>query len=142
MMLNRKYRTKILFATLLLTFFATGCTNESTTETIVGDSASATKDPTKLDAFYIAFSPGSDETERTFSWHTPKTNKEGFVKLRLLDEEGNVLSTEIFEATVADTQSGYSTYEAFVSGLEPNQFYNYRFGGGYRAWSESYSFRT
>ncbi|MFZ2437889.1 MAG: metallophosphoesterase family protein [Trichococcus flocculiformis] len=142
MMLNRKYRIKILFATLLLTVFATGCTNESTTETIVGDSASATKDPTKLDAFYIAFSPGSDETERTFSWHTPKTNKEGFVELRLLDEEGNVLSTEIFEATVADTQSGYSTHEASVSGLEPNQFYTYRFGDGYRAWSESYSFRT
>lgn len=80
-MLDGKQRMRILFATLLLTTLATGCTNESTTDSIAGDSASSTYDPTKLDAFYIAFSPGSDETERTFSWHTPKTNKEGFVEL-------------------------------------------------------------
>ena len=142
MMLNRKYGMKSLSLVLLLLAFATGCKNESITESVVGDSASVIYDPNKLDAFYIAFSPGVDETERTFSWHTPETKKEGLVELSLLDEEGNVVSTETFEATVTKTQSGYSTHEATVSGLEPNKNYAYRFGDGYRAWSESYTFRT
>jgi len=142
MMLNRKYGMKSLSAVLLLLAFATGCKNESITESVAGDSASTTYNPTKLDAFYIAFSPGVDETERTFSWHTPETKKEGLVELSLLDEEGNVVSTETFEATVTKTQSGYSTHEATVSGLEPNKNYAYRFGDGYRAWSESHPFRT
>lgn len=141
-MLNRNNRIKILFATLFLMAFTTGCSNSQGSDSAVMESGSTVKDPTKLDAFYIAFSPGSDETERTFSWHTPKTKKEGLVELSLVDEEGNVVSTETFEATVTDTQSGYSTHEATVTGLEEYQTYAYRFGDGYRAWSESYTFRT
>lgn len=141
-MFNRNHRLKILFATLFLIAFTTGCSNRTGSDSAVMESAATVKDPTKLDAFYIAFSPGSDETERTFSWHTPKTKKEGLVELNLLDEAGNVVSTKTFEATVSDTQSGYSTHEATAYGLESNQVYSYRLGDGYRAWSETYTFRT
>lgn len=141
-MFYRNHRIKILFATLFLTAFTTGCSNRQGSDSAVMESAATANDPNKLAAFYIAFSPGSDETERTFSWHTPKTKKEGLVELSLMDEAGNVVSTETFEATVTDTQSGYSAHEATVTGLEEYQTYAYRFGDGYRAWSESYTFQT
>nr|WP_321292727.1 metallophosphoesterase family protein [uncultured Trichococcus sp.] len=141
-MFNKKYGMRILFATLFLMAFTTACADGQNADSAVVESASTAYDPNKLDAFYVAFSPGSDETERTFSWHTPKTKKEGLVELSLLDEEGNVVSTKTFDATVTDTQSGYSTHEATVTGLEEYQTYAYRFGDGYRAWSESYMFQT
>lgn len=141
-MFHRNHRIKILFATLFLIAFATGCSNSPESDSAVLESGSTVKDPTKLDAFYIAFSPGSDETERTFSWHTPKTNKEGLVELNLLDEAGNVVSTETFDARIADTLSGYSSHKVTITGLQENKLYSYRFGDGYRAWSESYTFRT
>jgi 3',5'-cyclic AMP phosphodiesterase CpdA len=120
----------------------TGCANVSDADSSILESASTANDPNKLDAFYIAFAPGSDETERTFSWHTRGMNKKGVVELSQLDEAGNVLSSETFEATAEGVLLGQSRHKATITGLEENQLYSYHFGDGHRAWSESYTFRT
>jgi predicted phosphodiesterase len=69
-------------------------------------------------------------------------NKKAVVELSRLDEAGNVLSSETFEATVEGIFRGQSRHKATITGLEENQLYSYRFGDGHRAWSESYTFRT
>jgi predicted phosphodiesterase len=119
-----------------------GCAKEPYRDSAVEESV-ATKDaPHTLDVFHIAFAPGGDETERTFSWHTRGMNKKGVVELSQLDEEGNVLSSETFESGVEAILRGFSRHKATITGLEENQLYSYRFGDGHRAWSESYTFRT
>ena len=141
-MFNRNRRMKILFATLIMVTAMAGCTKEPYSDFAVEESV-ATKDaPYTLDVFHIAFAPGSDETERTFSWHTRGMNKKAVVELSSLDEAGNVLSSETFEATIEGILRGFSRHEATITGLEQNQLYSYRFGDGHRVWSESYTFRT
>ena len=141
-MFNRNHRMKVLFATLIIVMAMAGCAKEPYRDSPVEESV-ATKDaPHTLDVFHIAFAPGSDETERTFSWHTRGMNKKGVVELSQLDEEGNVLSSETFESNVEAILRGFSRHKATITGLEENQLYSYRFGDGHRAWSESYTFRT
>ncbi|WP_319995175.1 metallophosphoesterase family protein [Trichococcus shcherbakoviae] len=141
-MFNRNHRMKVLFATLIIVTAMAGCAKEPYRDSAVEESV-ATKDaPHTLDVFHIAFAPGADETERTFSWHTRGMNKKGVVELSQLDEEGNVLSSETFEAAGEGILRGFSSHKATITGLEENQLYSYRFGDGHRAWSESYTFRT
>ena len=141
-MFNRNHRMKVLFATLIIVMAMAGCAKEPYRDSPVEESV-ATKDaPHTLDVFHIAFAPGSDETERTFSWHTRGMNKKGVVELSQLDEEGNVLSSETFESNVEAILRGFSRHKATITGLEEKQLYSYRFGDGHRAWSESYTFRT
>ena len=141
-MFNRNHRMKVLFATLIIVTAMAGCAKEPYRDSPVEESV-ATKDaPHTLDVFHIAFAPGSDETERTFSWHTRGMNKKAVVELSQLDEEGNVLSSETFEAAGEGILRGFSSHKATITGLEENQLYSYRFGDGHRAWSESYTFRT
>ena len=141
-MFDGKRRMRILFAALLLASVASGCANGPSRDPAAKELASTKYDPHALDVFHVALAPGSDESERTFSWHTQDTNKKGVVELSRLDEEGNILSSETFEATVEDILRGRSRHKATVSGLEENQLYSYRFGDGHRAWSESYTFQT
>jgi 3',5'-cyclic AMP phosphodiesterase CpdA len=133
---------KIFFATLIIVTAIAGCAKEPYRDSAVEESVANKYAPHILDAFHIAFAPGSDETERTFSWHTRDMNKKAVVELSLLDENGNVLSSETFEATVEGIMRGQSRHKATITGLEENQLYSYRFGDGQRAWSESYTFRT
>ena len=99
-----------------------GCAKEPYRDSAVEESV-ATKDaPHTLDVFHIAFAPGADETERTFSWHTRGMNKKGVVELSQLDEEGNVLSSETFEAAGEGILRGFSSFLLFV-----HQFLNPRF---------------
>lgn len=141
-MFNRNHRMKVLFATLIIVTAMAGCAKEPYRDSVVEESV-ATKDaPHTLDVFHIAFAPGADETERTFSWHTRGINKKAIVELSQLDEEGNVLSSETFEAAGEGILRGFSSHKATITGLEENQLYSYRFGDGHRAWSESYTFRT
>ena len=141
-MFNRNHRMKVLFATLIIVTAMAGCAKEPYRDSPVEESV-ATKDaPHTLDVFHIAFAPGSDETERTFSWHTRGMNKKAVVELSQLDEEGNVLSSETFESNVEAILRGFSRHKATITGLEEKQLYSYRFGDGHRAWSESYTFRT
>ena len=141
-MFNRNHRMKVLFATLIIVTAMAGCAKEPYRDSPVEESV-ATKDaPHTLDVFHIAFAPGGDETERTFSWHTRGMNKKGVVELSQLDEEGNVLSSETFESNVEAILRGFSRHKATITGLEEKQLYSYRFGDGHRAWSESYTFRT
>ena len=72
----------------------------------------------------------------------PGHEQKGVVELSQLDEEGNVLSSETFEAAGEGILRGFSSHKATITGLEENQLYSYRFGDGHRAWSESYTFRT
>lgn len=141
-MFNRNHRMKVLFAILIIVTAMAGCAKEPYRDSAVEESV-ATKDaPHTLDVFHIAFAPGSDETERTFSWHTRGMNKKAVVELSQLDEEGNVLSSETFESNVEAILRGFSRHKATITGLEEKQLYSYRFGDGHRAWSESYTFRT
>ncbi|WP_159072210.1 purple acid phosphatase family protein [Trichococcus paludicola] len=141
-MFKRNYRMKILFATLIMVTVMTGCAKEPYRDSAVEESVATKYTPHILDAFHIAFAPGADETERTFSWHTRGINKKAVVELSRLDEAGNILSSETFEATVEGVLRGQSRHKAIITGLEENQLYSYRFGDGHRAWSESYTFRT
>jgi hypothetical protein len=119
-----------------------GCAKEPYRDSAVEESEASKYAPHILDAFYIAFAPGSDETERTFSWYTRGMNKKGVVELSQLDEEGNVLSSETFEAALEGILLGFSRHKATINGLDENQLYSYRFGDGHLAWSEFYTFRT
>lgn len=141
-MFNGKPRMKIIFATLLMVTAMAGCAKEPYRDSAVEESKATKIVPHSLEAFHIAFAPGADETERTFSWHTRGMNKKAVVELSLLDEKGNVLSSETFETTFEGILSGQSRHKATITGLEENQLYAYRFGDGQRAWSESYTFRT
>lgn len=141
-MFNRNRRMKILFATLIMVTAMAGCTKGPYSDFAVEESVATKVAPYTLDVFHIAFAPGSDESERTFSWHTRGTNKKAVVELSSLDEAGNVLSSETFEATIEGILRGFSRHEATITGLEENQLYSYRFGDGHRVWSESYTFRT
>ena len=99
-----------------------GCAKEPYRDSAVEESM-ATKDaPHTLDVFHIAFAPGSDETERTFSWQTRGMNKKAVVELSQLDEEGNVLSSETFEAAGEGSLRGFSSHKATITGpvwIEP-----------------------
>ena len=131
-MFNRNHRMKVLFATLIIVMAMAGCAKEPYRDSPVEESV-ATKDaPHTLDVFHIAFAPGGDETERTFSWHTRGMNKKGVVELSQLDEEGNVLSSETFGSAVEGILRGFSRHKATITGLEENQLYSYRFGDGAR----------
>lgn len=141
-MFNGKPRIKILFATLLMVTAMAGCAKEPYRDSAVEESVANKIAPHSLDAFHIAFAPGADETERTLSWHTRGMNKKAVVELSLLDENGNVLSSETFKATVEVVFRGQSRHKATITGLEQNQLYAYRFGDGQRAWSQTYTFRT
>ena len=141
-MFNRNHRMKVLFATLIIVMAMAGCAKEPYRDSPIEESVATKEAPHTLDVCHIAFAPGADETERTFSWHTRGMNKKGVVELSQLDEEGNVLSSETFEAAGEGILRGFSSHKATITGLEENQLYSYRFGDGHRAWSESYTFRT
>ena len=141
-MFNRNHRMKVLFATLIIVMAMAGCAKEPYRDSPIEESVATKEAPHTLDVYHIAFAPGADETERTFSWHTRGMNKKGVVELSQLDEEGNVLSSETFEAAGEGILRGFSSHKATITGLEENQLYSYRFGDGHRAWSESYTFRT
>ena len=141
-MFNRNHRMKVLFATLIIVMAMAGCAKEPYRDSPIEESVATKEAPHTLDVYHIAFAPGADETERTFSWHTRGMNKKGVVELSQLDEEGNVLSSETFGSAVEGILRGFSRHKATITGLEENQLYSYRFGDGHRDWSESYSFRT
>lgn len=141
-MFNRNHRMRILFATLIMVTVMAGCAKEPYRDSAVEESAATKAAPRILDVFHIAFAPGSDETERTFSWHTRGMNKKAVVELSRLDEDGKVLSSETFEAAVEGISRGQSRHKATITGLEENQLYSYRFGDGHGVWSETYTFRT
>ncbi|CZR04255.1 purple acid phosphatase family protein [Trichococcus ilyis] len=141
-MFNGKRRMKILFATIPMVTAVAGCAKEPYSGSAVEESVANKVAPHSLEAFHIAFAPGADETERTFSWHTRGMDKKAVVELNRLDEKDNVLSSETFEATVEGILRGQSRHKATITGLEQNQLYAYRFGDGQRAWSQTYTFRT
>ncbi len=141
-MFNGKRRMKILFATIPMVTAVAGCAKEPYSGSAVEESVANKVAPHSLEAFHIAFAPGADETERTFSWHTRGMDKKAVVELSLLDQAGNVLSSKTFKATVEGSLRGQSKHKATITGLEQNQLYAYRFGDGQRAWSQTYTFRT
>ena len=141
-MFNRNHRMKVLFAIVIIVTAMAGCAKVPYRDSPIEESVATKEAPHTLDVYHIAFAPGADETERTFSWHTRGMNKKGVVELSQLDEEGNVLSSETFEAAGEGILRGFSSHKATITGLEENQLYSYRFGDGHRAWSESYTFRT
>ena len=131
-MFNRNHRMKVLFATLIIVMAMAGCAKEPYRDSPIEESVATKEAPHTLDVYHIAFAPGADETERTFSWHTRGMNKKGVVELSQLDEEGNVLSSETFGSAVEGILRGFSRHKATITGLEENQLYSYRFGDGAR----------
>ena len=101
-------------------------------------------DPTVYDASYISFAPGADETERNFSWYSPKTDVPGVIEYAKVTD-GNFRIPEnakTVTATLAEASSGYQANEATITDIEGSSEYVYRLGDGNGKWSETYSFKT
>ena len=76
-MFDGKRRMRILFAALLLASVASGCANGPSRNPSAKELASTKYDLYALDVFHVAFAPGADESERTFSWHTRGYEQKG-----------------------------------------------------------------
>lgn len=92
----------------------------------------------------IAFSVGSDESQRTFNWYTAATDKPSVIQVAKANN-GNGQKfpkgkTKTIQATLEEATSGESSHEAMITGLKENTTYNYRFGDGEGNWSETYTF--
>ena len=98
-------------------------------------------DPTVYDASYISFAPGADETERNFSWYSPKTDVPGVIEYAKVTD-GNPETAKTVTATLAEASSGYQANEATITDIEGSSEYVYRLGDGNGKWSETYSFKT
>ena len=102
-------------------------------------------DLTVYDASYISFAPGADETERNYSWYSPKTDVPGVIEYAKVTD-GNVsefpADAKSVTATLAAASAGYQANEATITGIEGSSEYVYRLGDGNGKWSETYSFKT
>ena len=61
-------------------------------------------DPTVYDASFISFAPGADETERNFSWYSPKTDVPGVIEYAKVTD-GNPETAKTVTATLAEASA-------------------------------------
>ena len=114
--------------------------------TASAEEADAYVDETIYDASFISFAPGADETERNFSWYSPKTDVPGVIEYaKVTDGNSSAFPSEHVQsvtATLAEASAGYQANEATITGIEGSSEYVYRLGDGNGKWSEIYSFKT
>lgn len=98
--------------------------------------------PQKYSATFISITPGSNETQYNFSWHSSDLNTEGVIEYtRISGESLNKKSKEI-NAGLEKTSNGYVKNKAVVTDLEPSSEYSYRLGDGKGNWTEKKNFHT
>ena len=94
------------------------------------------------DARYLTLSPGSDETQINFSWHSPNRAKNGEPCVRVW--KGNNSQT-VFVGTGSSSKSPISNMyynRVTATGLEPGAAYSYQIGDGDGNWSVEYDLKT
>jgi hypothetical protein len=85
----------------------------------------------------VSMAPGQDETEMNFSWYTAETATPGVLEVTRADGPSQTVTAELKPAS-----SGFSGNEAKITGLEPDQEYEYRIGDGEGRWDETNTFTT
>ncbi|MCL1976535.1 MAG: fibronectin type III domain-containing protein [Candidatus Bathyarchaeota archaeon] len=93
-----------------------------------------------LDVNYLTLSPGSDETQLNFSWHTDVQANSPVV--RIWKQDGVAMEFIGTSSAAVSTLSTMYYNRVTVTGLEANTAYTYQLGDGNDNWSVEYTTTT
>ena len=94
------------------------------------------------DARYLTLSPGADDTQINFSWHSQSRAENDAPCVRVWKNEGIQAVFTGIGSNSKSTVSNMYYNRVTATGLDPDAAYSYQIGDGNGNWSVEYSFKT
>lgn len=140
MKITKRFTAVLLVITLLLSVFSvSGFASSIPDYTMTQDQWDAYWEANKGDNTKISLTPGADETEVRFNWHS---DVELAIPRVRISKNADMSGYTEFKGYSTLAETGWQTNRVTVTGLEENTKYYYTYSLGKDSWSEPEFYRT